>query len=257
METSIKLSNKEKSVDLLKSLETREPLPISYINPKKYIQHNLQVEDGVAGLQKFMGYLPEGVKVNVVRAFEDGDFVFTHANYNFGGPVTGFDVFRFENGKAVEHWDNLQPTQPANPSGRTMIDGATEVTDLDKTEANKKLVRNFVEDILVNGKMEKLAGYFHGDDYIQHNPWFPDTLSGFVATITEMSKQGMTLQYSAVHKVLGQGNFVLVMGEGHLSGVHSSFYDLFRIENGKIAEHWDVIEEIPAAATHQNRNGKF
>ena len=109
----------------------------------------------------------------------------------------------------------------------------------------------------MNGKFEKLAGYFHGDDYIQHNPWFPDTLSGFVATITEMSKQGMTLQYSAIHKVLGQGNFVLVMGEGHLSGVHSSFYDLFRIENGKIAEHWDVIEEIPASEKHQNRNGKF
>ena len=257
MEQTIELSNKTKSVELLKSFETGESLPISYIDAKKYKQHNLKVEDGVEGLQKLLRQLPAGVKVKVVRAFEDGDYIFTHANYNFGGLITGFDVFRFENGKMVEHWDNLQPTQPANPSGRTMIDGATEVIDLDKTEANKKLVRNFVEDILVNGKMEKLAGYFHGDDYIQHNPWFPDTLSGFGTTIAEMSKQGMTLQYSAIHKVLGQGNFVLVMGEGYLSKVHTSFYDLFRIENGKIAEHWDVLEEIPATEFHQNRNGKF
>src|SRR5271170_2234821 len=155
METSVKLSNKEKAVDLLNSLESKDPFPISFINPKRYIQHNLKVEDGVEGLQKLIGHLPEGVKVKVVRTFEDGDYVFTHASYNFGGLITGFDVFRFENGKTVEHWDNLQPTQPANPSGRTMTDGATEVTDLDKTEANKKLVRNFVEDILVNGKMEK------------------------------------------------------------------------------------------------------
>ena len=139
MELSIELSNKAKSVDLLKSLETRETLPISYINPKKYIQHNLQVEDGLAGLQKFMGFLPADVKVNVLRAFEDGDYVFTHAAYNFGGLITGFDVFRFENEKMVEHWDNLQPTQPANPSGRTMTDGATEVTDLDKTDQTKSL----------------------------------------------------------------------------------------------------------------------
>jgi len=105
--------------------------------------------------------------------------------------------------------------------------------------------------------MEKLAGYFHGDDYIQHNPWFPDTLSGLVATLTEFAKQGVTMQYSVIHKVLGEGNFVLVMSEGHLKGVHSSFYDLFRIENGKISEHWDAIEEIPASENHQNRNGKF
>lgn len=47
-----------------------------------------------------------------------------------------------------------------------MTDGPTEARDLDKTERNKALVRNFVEDILVNGKMEKLAGYFDSDHYI-------------------------------------------------------------------------------------------
>lgn len=47
-----------------------------------------------------------------------------------------------------------------------MIDGALEVKDIEKTEVNKRLVQNFVEDIFVNGKMEKLTEYFHGDDYI-------------------------------------------------------------------------------------------
>ena len=57
--------------------------------------------------------------------------------------------------------------------------------------------------------------------------------------------------------VLGEGNFVLVVSEGHLGGKHSSFYDLFRVENGKIAEHWDTIEEISAKTDWQNNNGKF
>jgi predicted SnoaL-like aldol condensation-catalyzing enzyme len=57
----------------------------------------------------------------------------------------------------VEHWDNLQETAKPNPSGHTMIDGATTVSNIDRTEENKKLVRQFVDDILVNGKMDKLA----------------------------------------------------------------------------------------------------
>ena len=90
-------------------------------------------------------------------------WLFAHTDYNFFGPKIGFDIFRYENGKIVEHWDNLQekPTKP-NPSGHTMTDGPTEVRDLDKARATKKLVGSFVDDILVNGKLDKLAGYFDG-----------------------------------------------------------------------------------------------
>ena len=64
---------------------------------------------------------PEGFKADVIRVFEDGDYVITHTKYDFFGPKSGFDVFRFEDGLIVEHWDNLIDQQPANPSGRTPI----------------------------------------------------------------------------------------------------------------------------------------
>jgi hypothetical protein len=64
-----------------------------------------------------------------------------------------------------------------------MTDGATKVTDLDKTEANKTRVKSFVDDILVNGKMSKLTGNFEGDNYIQHNPQIGDGLSGLGAAL--------------------------------------------------------------------------
>jgi len=255
---SNKMANKQKVVDLLKSIETGAAEPVGYINANKYIQHNLAVEDGLAGFGKLLQQLPpKSAKVNTVRVFEDGPFVFAHTEYNFFGPKIGFDVFRFEDGKIVEHWDNLQITAGPNPSGHTMIDGVSQVTGLDKTEANKKLVRNFVDDILVNGKMEKLAGYFNGDNYIQHNPQIPDQLSGLGNALGEMAKAGITMKYDKIYKVLGEGNFVLVVSEGHLGGTHSSFYDLFRVENGRIAEHWDTIEEIPAKENWKNDNGKF
>lgn len=196
-------------------------------------------------------------KVNTVRVFQDGDYVFAHTDYNFFGPKIGFDILRFDNGKIVEHRDNLQETATPNPSGQTMIDGPTEIKDLEKTEANKKLVHQFVDDILVNGRMEKLSGYFDGDNYIQHNPMIPDQFSGLGAALEAMAKQVITMKYDKIHRVLGEGNYVLVVSEGHLGGKHDSFYDLFRVENGKIAEHWDTIEEIPAQDAWKNQNGKF
>ena len=87
-------------------------------------------------------------RVNIVRIFADGDYVFAHTDYNFNVLEIGFEVFRFEDGQAVEHWDNLQHKHSSpNPAGHTMMDGPTEVTDLDKTEVNRALVRSFVEEI--------------------------------------------------------------------------------------------------------------
>lgn len=253
------ISNKEKVVQLLKSIETGAAEPVAYINPEKYIQHNLDIADGLAGFGAVLQQLPpNSAKVNTVRAFQDGDFVFAHTDYHFFGPKIGFDIFRFEDGKIVEHWDNLQekPEKP-NPSGHTMIDGDTQASDLEKTQENKKLVENFVQDILVNGKMDKLAQYFNGDNYIQHNPQIADGLSGLGKALQEMASAGVEMTYHTVHKVLGEGNFVLAVSEGHFAGKHVAFYDLFRVQNGKIAEHWDVIQPIPAKEKWQNSNGKF
>lgn len=252
-------SKKDQVVQLLKSIESGDAKPVGYINPNKYKQHNLMVGDGLAGFGAVLQQLPKGsAKVNTVRVIQDGNYVVTHTEYNFFGPKIGFDVFRFESGKIVEHWDNLQvtPTSP-NPSGRTMIDGSAEIKDVNKTAANKKLVRAFVEDILVKGKMDKLAGYFNGDQYLQHNPQIGDGLSGLGAALKAMAEQGITMKYDRIHKVLGEGNFVLVISEGSFAGKPTSFYDLFRVEAGKIAEHWDTIENIPAKADWKNKNGKF
>lgn len=252
-------TQKKQVVDLLKSIETGASEPVAVINADHYIQHNLAAADGLKGFGDLLATLPKGsAKVNTVRVFQDGNYVFAHTDYNFFGPKIGFDIFRFENGKIVEHWDNLQETpKAANPSGHTMIDGPTTPTDLDRTEANKKLVAAFVDDILVNGRMEKLQGYFDGDKYIQHNPQIADGLSGLGAALEEMAKQGVTMKYDKMHMLLGEGNFVLAVSEGTFAGKHSAFYDLFRIENGKIAEHWDTIEAIPDRSEWKNDNGKF
>ena len=238
------MTNKEKVVALLKSIETGAAEPIGYINPNKYTQHNLGAADGLEGFGELMKMLPANTaKANTVRAFQDGDFVVAHTEYDFFGPKIGFDIFRFENGQIVEHWDNLQEIATETANGHTMIDGATEIKDLDKTKENKELVEKFVLGFLVNGDMAAVDKYLDSTSYVQHNPGIADNKISF--------------KYDKLHMIFGEGNFVLTASEGEIGGVHSSFYDLFRVENGKIVEHWDTIEAIPSKETWKNTNGKF
>lgn len=256
---TISTNHKPQVSALLKAIETGESGPVAAINPNKYIQHNLAVADGLAGFGAVMQALPKGsARANTVRVFQDGNFVFAHTEYNFFGPKIGFDIFRFEDGKIVEHWDNLQETPAAaNPSGRTMTDGPSVAKDLPRTAENKALVAAFVDDILVNGRMAKIGQYIDADNYRQHNPQIADGLKGLGAALDAMAKAGVSMKYSTVHKVLGEGNFVLSVSEGEFAGKHTAFYDLFRVEGGKLVEHWDVIEVIPPRAEWKNTNGKF
>lgn len=101
--------------------------------------------------------------------------------------------------------------------------------------------------------MDKLASYFDRDNYIRHNRQIADQLSGLGAALEAMAKAGVTM----IHKVLGEGNFVLAVSEGQFAGKPTSFYDLFRVQDGKIAEHRDTIEAIPLRSEWKNANGKF
>ncbi len=258
METKVELSNKEKANALLISLETGDEKPVSYINPTKYIQHNLGVADGLEGFGALLENAPEdGFKAKVVRSFQDGDYVFTQTEYDFFGPKIGFDIFRFEEGKIVEHWDNLSEQAPINPSGHSQTDGSTALEDLNKTDENKAIIEDFIQTVLINGEFDKMPNYFDGDHYIQHNSQIGDGLSGLGTALEEMAKNGVAMTFDKNHIVLGEGNFVLAVSEGMFAGNHTSFYDLFRLKNGNIVEHWDVIETILPESEHQNNNGKF
>lgn len=144
-----------------------------------------------------------------------------------------------------------------NPSGHTQIDGYVKLEDLGKTEANRELVKNFLVDVMQGKHPEKTPEYFAGDKYIQHNTGIADGLSGLGAALEALQKQGIAMIYNKTHQILAQGNFVLAVSEGTFGGVPTSYYDLWRIENGKIAEHWDVMETIAEKSTWQNQNGKF
>ncbi|NEQ19212.1 MAG: hypothetical protein F6K28_04920 [Microcoleus sp. SIO2G3] len=250
----------ERTADIQKSLETRERFPLSYFDSRTYIQHNLNLEDGLGPILKFMDALPaDQTKVSVRRFFEDGDYSVAHADYVLGdwGPMVGFEVHRWKDDRIVEHWDNLCSTPSfRNSSNRTMTDGSSEVIDIHKTAENKALVETFTNRLLVGGDLATISEFFFKDELIQHNPHYGDGVSTFKRQFESWQTEH-GLAYTRVHKVLGEGSMVLVMSEGVFRREPTAFYDLYRVENGKIAEHWDVFETIPPRETWQNGNGKF
>jgi len=243
---------------LLKGIETGDPAAVAVVSPEKYIQHNPQTHEGSEGLASLFARLSKtSPRVNIVRIFADGNYVFGHTEYDFSTRRIGFEVFRFEGELVVEHWDNIQPRYGQNRSGRSMVDGPTEATDLDQTEANRTLVRKFVEDVLIAGQMEQLKRYIDGEKFMQHSPQMADGSSELRSALEKASADSKTIEYQRLHRVLAEGSFVLAVSEGTLSGVHSAFYDLFRVAEGKLVEHWDTVEAVAPKSEWKNDNGKF
>ena len=228
-----------------------------------YIQHNPGVPTGRAPI---LGVLPvlqdSGLKPTIHRVIAEDDLVAMHVTYEnadfFGAPtLVAFDIFRVEDGLVAEHWDNLQAPPAETASGRSMTDGPSQITDLDKTASNKALVVGFIEDVFLGGNLGKAADYIVSEPgaYLQHNPGVPDGLSALGEAFVAMADAGQGFSFSELHLVIAEGNFVLTVTEGKVGDVPSAFYDLWRVEDGLIAEHWDVIAEIPAEMAHEN--GKF
>lgn len=250
---------KDQICALLKGIETGDAAAVAVVHPEKYIQHNPQTHEGGEGLAALFKRLAKSSpRVNIVRVFADGDYVFAHTEYDFSTSRIGFEVFRFEGEYTVEHWDNIQPRMGPNPSGHSMVDGPTELADPDKTEQNRALVSAFIDEVLVGGKLDSLEQYINPAVYTEHNPRRGDGLAVLHAALSEAANSGSTaIQYKKKHRLLAEGNFVLSVCEGFLSNVHTSFYDLYRVTNGKLVEHWDTIEAVPPRSEWKNDNGKF
>ena len=254
------MNNIEKAKALINTFVTGDVEKAKSLLKEGYIQHNLAYGTGAeafCGSVADLGSAPVKTTVNTIREFEDGDKVVLQSIYNFAGAgeqVT-FDVFRFEDGLIAEHWDNLASVAPANPSGHTQVDGDTNIVSNENTEKTREIVSNFLVDVMQGKNPEKTASYFDGNKYIQHNISIADGLDGLGAALKALAEQGIQMIYDKTHFVLACGDYALGISEGTFGGAHTSYYDLWRVENGKIAEHWDVMETI--SDNPQNNNGKF
>ena len=122
-------------------------------------------------------------------------------------------------------------------------------------ESNKKLVLEFYEKALNQKDFDAASRYF-GPHYIQHNPGAPDGIEGFKAFIA-LRKEKFPNARSEIKRAFADGDYVIL----HVHSVREpgergvAIVDIFRLENGRIVEHWDVVQPIPEKTA--NGNGMF
>jgi predicted SnoaL-like aldol condensation-catalyzing enzyme len=227
----------------------------------RYTQHSTGVRDGIEG---FVEFFDEFIKRNpvrdieILRTLEDGQHLFVHAFQSLNKGEAEWVTMDFfdtdDNDKIIEHWDVIAEYSASTPSGHTSVDGPTEVTDHNRTDENKALVRELIEDVLMpGGNPSNIDGHISADRYIQHNREVADGLEQFKALAIDPNR---TLYYDEIVLVVGQGNFVATLCRANWEGAPYAQADLFRIEDGKVVEHWDAAEPIGPEEEWVN-SGKF
>ncbi len=221
----------------------------------RYTQHSTGVKDGVDGFKAFFkGFLERtnDRDIQVIRGIEDGKYVFAHVYQNIDNGAAKWittDMFDTdENDKIIEHWDVIAPYHESEKtvSGNDMVLGEFELKDFEKTEENKSLIRCFLVEVYQNKNIDALGKYIEKGKLIQHSHQIDN---GLDALKQHLSKGN--IYYNFVFHVLGQGNHVVSMSKATIDEQAYCVFDIFRLEDGKIVEHWDNMEPIP----EENVNG--
>jgi predicted SnoaL-like aldol condensation-catalyzing enzyme len=203
-----------------------------------YIQHSPTVKDGRAGITEmlmFMKSMPRPAEPSlspIIRVIADGDFVAVHLDVKFMDKrMAVVDLMRLCDGKMAEHWDAGQLQPEPSDSTITMTNGSTIIEDSVNAEKSKAVVKAFFDNI------ENAAEYLT-PGFIEHNP--DNGLSSFAGSEIK------------IQHVLGEGNFVVVHFGLAEAGKSMACFSIFKLEDDKIAGHWGVQQDIPAAMAHGN-----
>ncbi len=224
----------------------------------RYTQHSTGVADGAEGfLEFFEPFVKRNPKrdIKIVRIFEDGPWVFCSAYQSLNDGAVQWvtmDMFYSDpDGLILEHWDTIAAYTPETASGEDTVGGTSEVDQTANAAANKATVLEYTKQVRQHRHFDKLD-VFVAKDLTQHAAAIGagrDGLGDWLAS----PKAG---NYEMLFKVIGQGDFVVTYGKRHASGKDIAVFDLYRLADGKIAEHWMTEEEIGPRETWGN-SGKF
>ena len=123
----------------------------------------------------------------------------------------------------------------------------------DQLEANKRIVREWHELAINQRKPEEAVAKYLGTHYRQHNPGAGDGPEPFIATVKRFVQAFPELRMES-KRIIAEGDLVVL--HSHLilkpGDRGSAVVDIFRLENGKIVEHWDVVQEVPEKSANNN-----
>ena len=121
----------------------------------------------------------------------------------------------------------------------------------------ERIVVDFYDKIFVKhkGDVSKVAKQYVHEDYIQHNPWVATGRAAFIKAFSNVVENRPATMRTVIKRVITSGDYVVLHVHAFNTakkGPGSAGVDIFRVENGKIMEHWDVWQNIPENMPHDN-----
>jgi len=237
------ITNKQKVLSFYKQIVGRrktELIPEFII--EDYKQHNPTVKQGRGGVTEMINYLkklpssPEDAKSPIVRAIQEGDFVVTHLDVQFMGKrMAVIDLFKLKDGMLIEHWDAIQPLPDESGKTVTATNGTTSIDHHASAESSKLIIDQFYKSIMD----KQPADQFIDKAYVEHDASVTASgkgLAGYLANPERSVKN---------YRFIAEGDFVVVQSQLNKVDKAFIFYEIFRVANNKIAEHWSVEQAIP------------
>jgi predicted SnoaL-like aldol condensation-catalyzing enzyme len=201
---------------------------------ENYIQHNPMVKTGKAGFMDFLSMLkqmpkPENPKKPFLRFICENNLVAVHSQIEFMGKENAtVDLYRIENGLISEHWDAVQVIVDSIPK----VIGSVELDNQESSKVNKHIVEEFVNQVLIKGHTVKSTNFFYGN--------------------ISIADFDLDFDNFKLHRLIGEQNFVLTQSELTKEGKKFVQYDIYRLSNRLIVEHWTVKQMIPEKMAHSN-----
>ena len=218
---------------------------------ESYIDHHPQADNGLDFITaRYISQRPEGATYEIGSILAEGDYVAVHARETgfAEAPEIIVSIFKVNGGKIIEHWGISQTEVPADKtvSGNSMFPIEYNLAP----STDELAAKNFV----VSG-LNRAFGLVDFDiinelwteDYIQHNPGIDNGRGAIQGLVTSIAEGNLKYELGFA---MAYGDFVLLQTRYTFFGQPSVAVDIFRVENGQIAEHWDVLQvEVPAAET--------
>ncbi|MNI74566.1 SnoaL-like domain protein [compost metagenome] len=110
---------------------------------------------------------------------------------------------------------------------------------------------------LIEGDYSAFNDYCNGAGFHQHSPDIADGTVAVVDFLNQLREAGQGLQYSRVHRSVAEGDFVLTHSEGSIAGERHAYFELWRVQDGKVVELWDAITPVPEDSQARHRHGIF
>lgn len=124
----------------------------------------------------------------------------------------------------------------------------------DITKKNKALVVDYYNKVVIDGNVDLIADYV-AEDYIQHSPFVPggrDALAQLIEGV--IHSEDVNKPFAEIVRVIAEDDLVML----HVHAFNwpdengTAIIDMFRVENGIIVEHWDVVQPVPESSVNGN-----